>query len=81
MLIYIFRQVSGAPHVPVLYVERIYKVRVSKPTGQLRVVSINVGSSWWFGVRAQQPHWNTADELIVASRDTTVLIVHADVGH
>ena len=81
MLIYIFRQVSGAPHVPVLYVERIYKVRVSKPTGQLRVVSINVGSSWWFGVRAQQPHWITADELIVASRDTTVLIVHADVGH
>ena len=51
------------------------------PPDNSEFVSINVGSSQWSGVRAVQPHWITADELIVASRDTTVLIVHADVGH
>lgn len=57
------------------------KYEFLNPPGNSEFVSINVGSSWWFGVLAQQPHWITADELIVASRDTTVLIVHADVGH
>ena len=57
------------------------KYEFPNPPDNSEFVSINVGSSWWSGVRAEQPHWIIADELIVASRDATVLIVHADVSH